>query len=97
MDREGWSRLRGLKRLLHDGVGLGSTFVEKHHRHAVELPFDVLEAIEPIAAPTKVVRGVHAGMLSFTYGSIRAVNHTVEVAGDWVVDRIATADEASEG
>jgi len=93
---EGWRRLRGLKRLIHDGVELGANFVEKHHRHAAEKPFRVLEAIEPIAAPTKLVHTVHDGVLTLTYGSIRAINKATEVVDDWVVDRLEQADEPSD-
>jgi hypothetical protein len=91
MDEEGWKRLRGFKRLIHDGVERGADFVEKHHRHAAAGPFQVLERIEPIAVPTTIVRRVHDGVVSLTYGSIRAINRAVEVADDWLVDRLAPA------
>jgi len=97
MDEQGWRRLRGLKRLIHDSVERGADFVEKHHRHAAEKPFRVLESIAPIAAPTRVVRSVHDGVLSLTYGSIRAVNKATEVVDDWVVDTLAAAEGDSEG
>ena len=93
MDKEGWKRLKGLRRLIHDGVGRGADFVEKHHRHAAGKPFQVLESITPIAAPTSVVRSIHDGVLSLTYGSIRAINQAIEMADDWVVDRLAPADD----
>ena len=93
MDREAWNRLRGLKRLVHDGVKRGAGFVEKHHRHAAEKPFQVLESIHPIATPTRVVRGIHDGVLSFTYGSIRAINQATEVADTWIVDKLAPTDD----
>lgn len=82
--------------MLHAGVEHGARFVEKHHRHAAAKPFDVLESVEPVAAPTKVVRGVHDGILSITYGSIQAINKVTEVAGDLVVDRLEAADEGEE-
>jgi hypothetical protein len=97
MDDQGWRQLRGLKRLIHDGVEHGANFVEKHHRHAAAKPFDVLESVEPIAAPTQVVRTIHDGVLSVTYGSIRTINRVTDVAGGWVVDRLAGKDVASEG
>ena len=88
MDREDWKRLRGFKRLIHDGVERGADFVEKHHRHAAEKPFQVLESVTPIAAPARAVRIVHDGVLWLTYGSIRAINQATEVADDWVMDRL---------
>ncbi len=85
MDKRDWQRIRGLKRLIHDGVGRGAEFVEKHHRHAAEKPFRVLESIKPIAAPTKLVRGVHDGVLWLTYGGIRVINRATEKVDSWVI------------
>ena len=92
MDRESWRRIKGLRRLIHDGVGRGAAFVEKHHRHAAQKPFQVLESIKPITAPTRVVRSVHDGVLSLTYGSIRAINQAADVTSGWVVDRLEPND-----
>jgi len=97
MDEEDWKRLRGFKRLIHDGVERGADFVEKHHHHAAEKPFRVLESIKPIAAPTRVVRSIHDGVLWIAYGSIRAINRATEVADDRVVDRLAPPDDGDEG
>jgi len=97
MDQNDWKRLRGFKRLIHDGVKRGADFVEGHHRHAAEKPFQVLESIKPIAAPTWVVRSVHDGVLWLTYGSIRAINQATEVADDWIVDRLTPTDEDDDG
>lgn len=96
MNREDIKRLRGLKSLFHDGVKRGADFVEKHHRRAAEKPFRVLESISPIAAPTKVVRTVHDGVLSLAYGGIRTINNATEVVDDWVVDRLDPAGGADE-
>jgi hypothetical protein len=93
MDREAWLRIRGLKRLVHDGVRRGSKFVENHHRHAAKRPFQILESFKPIAAPTRIVRNAHDGVLSLTYGSIRAINLATEVADSWLVDRLAPPDK----
>jgi len=93
MDRENWRRIKGLRRLIHDGVERGADFVEKHHRRTAEKPFQVLESIKPIAAPTRAVRSVHDGVLSLTYGSIRAINHATEVADSWVVDTLEPTEE----
>jgi hypothetical protein len=93
MDRESWRRIKGLRRLIHDGVERGADFVEQHHRHAANKPFRVLESITPIAAPTRIVRSVHDGVLSLTYGSIHAINQATEKTSGWVVDRLAPPDE----
>ncbi len=89
MDEEAWKRIRGFKRLIHDGVERGAVFVEKHHRHAAEKSFRILESIPPIAAPTRVVHSVHDGVLWLTYGSIRVINQAAEIVYDWVEDRLA--------
>jgi len=96
MDRESWRRIKGLRRLIHDGVGRGADFVEKHHRHAAKKPFQVLESITSIAAPTRVVRSVHDGVVSLTYSSIRAINQAAEKTSGWVVDTLAARGEADE-
>ena len=96
MDKEDWKRLKGLRRLIHEGVGRGADFVEKHHRHAARRSFQVLESVRPIATPTKIVRTVHDGVLSLTYGSIRAINQAAEKTSGWVVDTLAAMDKAEE-
>ncbi len=96
MDEQAWRRLRGLRRLIHDGVEFGADFVEKHHRHVAAKPFNVLESIVPIAAPTRVVRGVHDGVLSLTYGGIRAVNRVIGAADGWLLDRLSSSDESTQ-
>jgi len=96
MDKEDWKRLRGFKRLIHDGVERGTNFVEKHHRHAAEKPFQVLESITPIAPPTRIVHSVHDGVLWLTYGSIRAINRATELADDWVIDRLESVTDGDQ-
>jgi len=93
MDKESWRRIKGLRRLIHDGVERGADFVEKHHRRTAEKPFQVLESIKPIAAPIRAVRSVHDGVLSLTYGSIRAINQVTEVADSWIANRLAPTEE----
>lgn len=96
MDREDWRHLRGFKRLIHDSVERGADFVEKHHRHAADKPFQVLESITPIAGPTRIVHSIHDGVLWLTYGSIRAINQAAEVVDDWVMDRLEPAGDGAE-
>ncbi len=96
VNRDDWKRLRGLKRLLHEGVNRGASFVEKHHRQTAEKPFDALESIDPVAGPTKIIRRMHDGVVSLTYESIRALNRATEVADDWVMDRLEPSDGDAE-
>jgi hypothetical protein len=95
MDNESWHRLRGLTRLLHDGVRQGVDFVEKHHRHAAARPFRVLESVPPIAAPTKLVHGVHDAILWLSYGGIRTINHATELLDGWVLNSLAPPPDVS--
>lgn len=74
---ETMKRLRGLRALVEEAVEHGSKAVEGVHRATAKRTFDVLEAIEPIAVPVKVVHTVHDLSLSTTYGAIRAVNKVV--------------------
>ena len=78
MDKQSLDRWRGLEQLLHDGVEIGATTVESYHRKAASKPFDILESIEAIAVPTRIVRTVHDGILSLTYGSIRTINRALD-------------------
>lgn len=91
-----WKKLRGLKKLVHDGVREGASFVEKHHRHAASKPFDIIESIDPIAAPTKLVRTVHDGILTTVYESIRGINDVTEQVDDWVVDNLEAASPGGD-
>jgi len=89
-------RLRGLRRLLHDGVKQGTDFVEEHHRHAAAKPFRILESIQLISQPTKVVHAVHDGVLSLTYGGIRTINQATALVDGWVLDRMHSSTDADE-
>jgi hypothetical protein len=53
----------------------------------------VLESIPPIAGPTKVAHGIHDGVLWLSYGGVRAINQAIEVADDWLVDRLAPGED----
>ncbi len=96
MDEQDWKRVKGLKQLAHDGVTQITSFVETHHRHAAAKPFDILESIAPLAAPTKLVRWVHDGVLGIVYRSIHTVNEVTERADDWVMDRVAPTNVATD-
>lgn len=74
---ETMKRLKGLRALVEQAVEHGSKAVEKIHRDTANRTFDILEAIEPIALPVKVVHTVHDVSVATTYGAIRVVNKVV--------------------
>ncbi|MEZ4316413.1 MAG: hypothetical protein R3F61_02865 [Myxococcota bacterium] len=85
MDAHDRRRLRGALTLLHEGVDEGSRFVERHHRRANEAVYGALSAIPPLSAPTRLVESAHGAVLTTTYGSIRAVNRLLLLAGERAV------------
>jgi hypothetical protein len=87
MDPEQRRRLEGIHQLIHDGVDIGSRFVEGHHRRAASKPFRVLGAIPVISGPASIVRSVHDAIVTVTYTSIRAVNQGFRVGSSWLVRR----------
>ncbi len=71
-------RWRGLSALIGDAVEHGATAVERIHMATARRPFQIIELIPPIAAPTKLVHGVHDAIVTNTYNQIRWVNSTVQ-------------------
>jgi hypothetical protein len=96
MDNESWTRLRGLQRLLHDGVQQGTDFVEKHHRLTAAKPFRLLESVGPLRPPTMTVRVLHDGVLTVTYGSIRAINQVTRQVGGWLLETLGPPTDSDD-
>lgn len=69
-----------------------ATFVERHHRHAADKPFRILEKVEGVAAPAKVVEQIYMGVVGASYEGVRVVNKIVEGVDDWVVDELQARD-----
>ena len=91
-DEKRWKRIRGIKKLIHDSVDRTATFVERHHRHAADKPFRILEKVEGVAAPAKVVEQIYMGVVGASYEGVRVVNKIVEGVDDWVVDELQARD-----
>jgi hypothetical protein len=93
------NRLRGLRALVEDMVHQGTTAVERVHKATAARPFDVLDAIPPIAPAAHGVRVVHDGIVSGVYEAIRQVNHlvgaTLAVAID-VAERVSREERDEE-
>jgi hypothetical protein len=81
-------RWRGLKSLLVDAVEHGSRAVERVQMETAKVPFDLLEAVPPIAVPVKVVHAIHDASVAGVHGSIRLVARAVGQAADAVIDVI---------
>jgi hypothetical protein len=91
-DEKRWKRVRGIKKLIHDSVDRTATFVERHHRHAADKPFRILEQVEGVAAPAKLVEQIYMGVVGASYEGVRVVNKIVEGVDDWVVDELQARD-----
>ena len=70
-------RLLGLRALLQDAVEHGASAVERVHRATADRTFAVLEAVEPVREPAKVVHAVHDVVVAGVYDGVRGVNRVV--------------------
>jgi hypothetical protein len=69
-----YDRLHGYRALLEDAILHGSTAVEQVQARLTQRPYDLLERIAGLEAPTRQVRSAHLGVMRGVYGMIRAVN-----------------------
>ncbi len=90
---ETMKRWRGLRALVEDAVEHGSKAVEKVHRATADRTFTVLEAIPPIATPTKIVHAVHDLSVTTVYTSIRLANKLVGRGVELALDVSEAKDE----
>jgi hypothetical protein len=79
-------RLRGLRALIEEAVHHGASAVERVHKETADRTFTLLEAIPPIAAPTKLVHVVHDATVTSVYAAIRGVNAIVGKTLDVAID-----------
>ncbi len=63
--------------LAADAVGAGATTVQTAHTSIAARPYDVLQAIAPLAPVAELVRDVHFSILRGTYASIRTASALV--------------------
>ncbi|MEM1023137.1 MAG: alpha/beta hydrolase [Myxococcota bacterium] len=68
------ARLLGVLELLGEAVDEGSSAIQRAHEAIAERPYDILEDIPPLRAPTRLVRAGHFAVLRGTYGAIRGIN-----------------------
>ena len=97
MTERDWPKLRGITRLLHDGVREGTRMVERQHRSAASKPFDLLQTVPGVAGPTRLVRAAHDAVLDVVYGGIQGVNAATRQVDLWVVDQLERAEARPAG
>ncbi len=66
--------------LVAEGVTEGASAVQKVQEVLTSRPYDLIEAIPPLAAPARAVRAVHFGLTRGVFGAVRAVSTMVEAA-----------------
>ncbi|MCC6750439.1 MAG: hypothetical protein IT371_22435 [Deltaproteobacteria bacterium] len=74
MTEETLQRLRGLQRLVEDGVEHGCAALERVHRETAARSFRVTETLPPIAAPSRTVHAIHDLVVGGVYGTVRRFN-----------------------
>ena len=79
-------RLRGLTALLGDAIEHGSRAVERVHLATANRPFAVLELIEGVAAPARIVHIVYDAAVKTTYEAVRVANRAVGAAIEAALD-----------
>lgn len=82
------TKIKGFRKLVHDGVKMGADYVQEQQRKATQKPYEILEGVAPIAEPTKAVHEVHNRIADMTYDGIRAVNTIVDVAGAKLINEL---------
>ncbi|MDP2314733.1 MAG: hypothetical protein Q8P41_17650 [Pseudomonadota bacterium] len=79
-------RVRGLRALVEDVVEHGTTAVERVHLTLAARPFAVLQAIPPLAAPSRDVHVAYEAWVSGVYGMVRVGNRVVGRVAEAVID-----------
>jgi len=73
-------RLAAVVELLGDVVDKGSSAVQTVHEAIAARPYQVLEVIPPLQAPTRAVRDVHRSAVRGSYAAVRLVNELIRMA-----------------
>ncbi len=81
-------RYSGLRQLVHDAVGVTTHMVEDANESVVAKVMGVLEMIEPLAEPARVVNTIRRLSAIGVYGSIHGVNQIVSRLTDFGLSSI---------
>ena len=79
---------RGAVALLRDAVEHGSRAVERIQIETARRPFGIIEHIPVVAAPTRIVHGVHDASVTAVHEVIRAVNVAVSRTVDFALEQV---------
>jgi triacylglycerol lipase len=77
---------RGLKALVHDAVDVTVDLVQEGHESAARTAMRVLEQIEPLAGPARVVNEIRRVSTAGVLASVRVVNRAVQQVTDVGLD-----------
>lgn len=89
-------RWKGLVSLLEDAVVQGASAIERIHLEQSQKPFQIIEQIPDIAAPTKMVHAVHDAVVKGSYASVRLVTRAVAATINVVLDAVEKAPEGTQ-
>ena len=76
---------RGAVALVRDAVEHGSRSVQRIQIETARRPFAIIEHIPGVAAPTRIVHGVHDASVTAVHEVIRAVNVMVGATVDFAL------------
>ena len=76
---------RGAVALVRDAVEHGSRAVQRIQIESARRPFGIIEHIPGVAAPTRIVHGVHDASVTAVHEIIRAVNVAVTTTVDFAL------------
>ena len=82
------ARWRGAVALLRDAVEHGSRSVQRIQIETARRPFGIIEHIPGVAAPTRIVHGVHDASVTAVHEVLRAVNGLVGTTVDFALEQV---------
>lgn len=70
-------QILGAKDLLHDAITAAVNATERVHLAIARKPYALLERIQPIARPVKLVEQIQLAITGVAYGGTRVLHHAV--------------------
>ncbi len=91
------SEKKTLSSLIQDEIDKGATTVEEIHKAIADLPLKILEQIELVKGPAKVVQRVQDHTIGAIYDLIRYINEQVGTFASEQLAKAAKPKHAGEG